>query len=64
MKILESKDHIGGRVSDDYQKGVCFARGAQLLTGAVNSPVALMAYQVRYLTLTLKKISSVLNGYH
>ena len=46
VKVLESKDRIGGRIWDDNGSGVCFAQGAQLMAGAVNNPMAVLAYQV------------------
>ena len=46
VKVLESKDRIGGRIWDDNRSGVCFAQGAQLMAGAVNNPMAVLAYQV------------------
>ena len=46
VKVLESKDRIGGRIWDDNRSGVCFAQGAQLMAGAVNNPMAILAYQV------------------
>jgi hypothetical protein len=47
VKVLESQSRSGGRVRDDVREGVCFAQGAQLLAGAVNNPMALLAFQVR-----------------
>ncbi|XP_010295314.1 PREDICTED: lysine-specific histone demethylase 1B isoform X2 [Phaethon lepturus] len=45
--ILEAKDRIGGRVWDDKTfKGVTVGRGAQIVNGCVNNPVALMCEQV------------------
>ncbi|XP_076457291.1 lysine-specific histone demethylase 2-like isoform X2 [Babylonia areolata] len=45
VKILESKHRIGGRVWDEDQDEMCFARGPQLMAGAVNNPIAVLAYQ-------------------
>lgn len=45
--ILEAKDRIGGRVWDDKTfKGVTVGRGAQIVNGCVNNPMALMCEQV------------------
>ncbi|XP_054237763.1 lysine-specific histone demethylase 2 isoform X2 [Indicator indicator] len=45
--VLEAKDRIGGRVWDDKTfSGVTVGRGAQIVNGCVNNPVALMCEQV------------------
>ncbi|XP_075584345.1 lysine-specific histone demethylase 2 isoform X5 [Pelecanus crispus] len=45
--ILEAKDRIGGRVWDDKTfKGVTVGRGAQIVNGCVNNPMALMCEQL------------------
>uniref|UniRef100_A0A8C4PL23 [histone-H3]-N(6),N(6)-dimethyl-L-lysine(4) FAD-dependent demethylase n=1 Tax=Equus asinus asinus TaxID=83772 RepID=A0A8C4PL23_EQUAS len=42
-----SKDRIGGRVWDDKSfKGVTVGRGAQIVNGCINNPVALMCEQL------------------
>uniref|UniRef100_A0A8C6DS46 Lysine demethylase 1B n=1 Tax=Moschus moschiferus TaxID=68415 RepID=A0A8C6DS46_MOSMO len=47
VTILEAKDRIGGRVWDDKSfTGVTVGRGAQIVNGCVNNPVALMCEQV------------------
>uniref|UniRef100_A0A8C9L5Y7 Lysine demethylase 1B n=1 Tax=Pavo cristatus TaxID=9049 RepID=A0A8C9L5Y7_PAVCR len=45
--VLEAKDRIGGRVWDDKTfTGVTVGRGAQIVNGCVNNPMALMCEQV------------------
>ncbi|XP_010179934.1 PREDICTED: lysine-specific histone demethylase 1B isoform X2 [Mesitornis unicolor] len=45
--VLEAKDRIGGRVWDDTTfQGVTVGRGAQIVNGCVNNPMALMCEQV------------------
>ncbi|XP_074003051.1 lysine-specific histone demethylase 2 isoform X6 [Numenius arquata] len=45
--VLEAKDRIGGRVWDDKTfKGVTVGRGAQIVNGCVNNPMALMCEQL------------------
>ncbi|XP_028908791.1 lysine-specific histone demethylase 1B isoform X2 [Ornithorhynchus anatinus] len=47
VMILEAKDRIGGRVWDDKSFiGVTVGRGAQIVNGCVNNPVALMCEQL------------------
>ncbi|KAL8581082.1 hypothetical protein ACOMHN_012733 [Nucella lapillus] len=45
VKVLESKSRVGGRVWDEDHDGLCFAQGPQLMAGAVNNPMAILAYQ-------------------
>uniref|UniRef100_A0A674H805 [histone-H3]-N(6),N(6)-dimethyl-L-lysine(4) FAD-dependent demethylase n=1 Tax=Taeniopygia guttata TaxID=59729 RepID=A0A674H805_TAEGU len=45
--VLEAKDRIGGRVWDDKTfTGVTVGRGAQIVNGCVNNPMALMCEQL------------------
>ncbi|XP_077209162.1 lysine-specific histone demethylase 2 [Paroedura picta] len=45
--LLEAKERIGGRVWDDKSfKGITIGKGAQIVNGCVNNPVALMCEQL------------------
>uniref|UniRef100_A0A6Q2Y355 CW-type domain-containing protein n=1 Tax=Esox lucius TaxID=8010 RepID=A0A6Q2Y355_ESOLU len=45
--VLEARERIGGRVWDDTSLGgITVGRGAQIVNGCVNNPIALMSEQV------------------
>lgn len=46
VTVLEARERIGGRVWDAEDMGVLVARGAQIVNGAINNPIALMCEQV------------------
>jgi len=46
VTVLESRDRVGGRVSDDLVNDSIVGRGAQLINGCVNNPFALICHQV------------------
>ncbi|XP_078481098.1 lysine-specific histone demethylase 2 [Ciona intestinalis] len=44
---LEARLRLGGRVDDDWSlDGVCVGRGAQIINGCVNNPLALVSQQL------------------
>lgn len=58
--VLEARDRIGGRVWDDTSLGVTVGRGAQIVNGCVNNPVALMCEQVHPLRPTTRSVKPLL----
>lgn len=44
--VLEAKDRIGGRISDDFSFGPTVGKGAQILNGCVNNPLIVLSYQI------------------
>lgn len=42
-KILEAKNHAGGRIDTDFQLGVAISRGAGWIHGATNNPITQFA---------------------
>lgn len=45
VTVLEARDRIGGRVCDEKLGGVCVGRGAQIMNGCTNNPMAVMVEQ-------------------
>ena len=44
---MEARDRTGGRVCDENLSGVCVGKGAQIMNGCTNNPLAVMVQQVR-----------------
>ncbi|KAK3087785.1 hypothetical protein FSP39_010562 [Pinctada imbricata] len=45
VKVLEARDNTGGRIQEDNTMGVCVGRGAQMISGCTNNPIAIMCLQ-------------------
>ncbi|XP_014681007.1 PREDICTED: lysine-specific histone demethylase 1B-like isoform X2 [Priapulus caudatus] len=45
VTVLEARDRIGGRITDDSSLGLTVGRGAQIVNGCVNNPVTIMCEQ-------------------
>lgn len=45
VTVLEARSRIGGRICDEFRLGVVVGRGAQLLNGIVNNPIAVLCMQ-------------------
>ena len=44
--MLEARDRIGGRVCDEKIGSVTVGRGAQIMNGCMNNPMAVIVKQV------------------
>lgn len=56
VMILEARDRIGGRVWDDKTfKGIAVGKGAQIVNGCVNNPIAIMCEQIGIKMRTLRE---------
>lgn len=47
MAVLEARNRIGGRISDNASLGLIAGLGGQILSGCVNNPVTIMCEQAR-----------------
>lgn len=50
--MIEARPRIGGRVLDSEDLGLCVGKGAQMITGCTNNPMAVIGEEVsRQLTI-------------
>lgn len=51
VTVVEAKTRLGGRVHDETVDGSVVSTSGQIIKGVTNNPVALIAYQVRSVSL-------------